>query len=473
MSGPHFNITDRQAQALPTLRKQIFDENDFPAPSGGLINLEPSTIYQICDSFTLNTPLALPSTSRNELRGVFRGVTISYAGTGAMIRSASGSAALSGEMTITDLQVNGNNTNGFADLAGHRLVIYTSRFDDFASLGVLDNSQSLLVRFSVFQNMASGWKVKDAVFCNITQSRHGPNSSSMNSPWVTIVGNTRSSLFTFTQANFTRQAGETVVYVSKDNTNTGTAVSCIGAVGSGFFQKAGTGAITAFADGGTGVTTVTSNGHGLVGGMGTYITGTTSYNGSFIISNVTTNTFDIQTAFVADDATGTWDSDSLDETHPPYRVSDCAGQKDAKNIGSMFATDNTVETTIASSNTWTDINLGGIAASGGNIERWSLQNTTTGELRYDGVEDFTGVLTATITIQPNTGNELQFRVVKNGSSVGLDDIRISYEGAGGDNATLPMVCAVEATNGDLFRFQVNNINNASDPLIKSISVQIQ
>ena len=76
----------------------------------------------------------------------------------------------------------------------------------------------------------------------------------------------------------------------------------------GFSFEAGSGgAITAFADAGSGKVTVTSNGHGLVNGRIVTIKGTTNYNGLFVISGVTTNTFDIVDTWVADDATGTWD----------------------------------------------------------------------------------------------------------------------------------------------------------------------
>jgi hypothetical protein len=66
-----------------------------------------------------------------------------------------------------------------------------------------------------------------------------------------------------------------------------------------------TGTITKFEDNLAGGTTVTSVGHGLVG-TSVYIDETTSYNGQLIISNVTTDTFDISVAFVADDGYGTW-----------------------------------------------------------------------------------------------------------------------------------------------------------------------
>ena len=69
-----------------------------------------------------------------------------------------------------------------------------------------------------------------------------------------------------------------------------------------------TGTITAFADAGGGKVTVTSVGHELETGDKVTILGTTNYNGSFTISGVTANTFDITDGWVADDATGGWTS---------------------------------------------------------------------------------------------------------------------------------------------------------------------
>jgi hypothetical protein len=57
---------------------------------------------------------------------------------------------------------------------------------------------------------------------------------------------------------------------------------------------------------GAGYTTVTATGHGFSNRANVTIAGTANYNGTFIISNVTTNTFDIPVTFVADEgATGT------------------------------------------------------------------------------------------------------------------------------------------------------------------------
>jgi surface protein len=67
-----------------------------------------------------------------------------------------------------------------------------------------------------------------------------------------------------------------------------------------------TGSITAFADAGGGqVTVTTSAAHGLPNGHVMRISGTTNYDGYYVISNVAATTFRITAAFVATE-TGTW-----------------------------------------------------------------------------------------------------------------------------------------------------------------------
>lgn len=68
-----------------------------------------------------------------------------------------------------------------------------------------------------------------------------------------------------------------------------------------------TGSITAFANAGGGKVTVTSNNHGLNDGYKVAITGTTNYNGTYTVSEITDNTFEITETWVSNDATGTFD----------------------------------------------------------------------------------------------------------------------------------------------------------------------
>ena len=71
------------------------------------------------------------------------------------------------------------------------------------------------------------------------------------------------------------------------------------------------GSNTAYADSLTapGVRTlVTSTGHSLANGTANSIVGTTSYNGLHLVSNVLVNSYEIPVVFVADDATGDYQS---------------------------------------------------------------------------------------------------------------------------------------------------------------------
>ena len=80
------------------------------------------------------------------------------------------------------------------------------------------------------------------------------------------------------------------------------------------FEPGDFGSITAFADGSASKSTVTSAAHGLSDGDVVLIYGTTNYNGNFTVSSSTTNTFKINDAYVADDATGTWYNSSVAPT---------------------------------------------------------------------------------------------------------------------------------------------------------------
>jgi surface protein len=63
-------------------------------------------------------------------------------------------------------------------------------------------------------------------------------------------------------------------------------------------------AITSFAATGSN-TRVTSNNHGMIIGSSVNISGTTNYNGDYVVIGVQVNSFDIAKAFVANEATGT------------------------------------------------------------------------------------------------------------------------------------------------------------------------
>ena len=69
---------------------------------------------------------------------------------------------------------------------------------------------------------------------------------------------------------------------------------------------AGVGTISAQANGGSGLVRHTDVGHSLKVDETVEISGTTSYNGVFVVVNVGIDTFDLEQTFVANDATGQW-----------------------------------------------------------------------------------------------------------------------------------------------------------------------
>lgn len=71
------------------------------------------------------------------------------------------------------------------------------------------------------------------------------------------------------------------------------------------YPTGATGTITALADAGGGILTVTSAAHKMAAGQEVIITGTDNNNGTFTILTVATNTFTIRSEFVATD-TGAW-----------------------------------------------------------------------------------------------------------------------------------------------------------------------
>lgn len=180
-----------------------------------------------------------------------------------------------------------------------------------------------------------------------------------------------------------------------------------------------TGSITAYATNGSGGTTVTSSSHGEPDEKLVEITGSTSYNGKFEIFNVLTNSFDIGRAFVADDATGTW-------------------------TAGAFADDD--------------------------IERWQLNDASNGELEYIGQQPFSGEFFAVIASKAVGGaaKRFKFRIVKNS----VDGFAMPNEIKNTITETT-FRKGVTAVQGDVFKLQVANFENAANIIIDTISVGVK
>ena len=162
---------------------------------------------------------------------------------------------------------------------------------------------------------------------------------------------------------------------------------------------------------------------------------------------------------------------SLDETDPRVELTDSTGQKSSMNIGSVIVNGNLVPTDIVTINTWTDLNLGGLAVAGSNIELWDSVDANTGELRYIGLEPFFGQLLAALSIVTVGGaRTYHFRVVKNG--VPLPDGVEAVRQVGTVIGSATLQAPVTAVTNDLLRIQVQNVDNNSDIEIRYLSLSV-
>lgn len=162
---------------------------------------------------------------------------------------------------------------------------------------------------------------------------------------------------------------------------------------------------------------------------------------------------------------------SLDETSPRVEVTASPPQKSSMNIGFVVASGVAVDTVISTIGVFVDLNLDALAVAGSNIELWSVTDTTTGELTYNGLTPFNGTLIAAFTASSQgSAEEFEFRAVKNGS-VMPDDIMAAREIAN-SSASITLIAPVSAEPGDTIRMQVANNDSTTNVEISQLTAQV-
>ena len=144
------------------------------------------------------------------------------------------------------------------------------------------------------------------------------------------------------------------------------------------------------------------------------------------------------------------------------------------NIGSILVKENNIATAITTKDTFVDLNLNASAVEASDIELWTLTNTTTGELRYDGLYtvclNYTGLVAAYST---GGTQRFNFRLLKNGSPLDPpDDVNIPLEIRVTIGSSY-LLWSIVVNPGDLFRMQVENADGTSDITIDTLKVSIK
>ncbi len=197
--------------------------------------------------------------------------------------------------------------------------------------------------------------------------------------------------------------------------------------------------------------------------------------------NVAEDVFNIDASFVGTaqisrvnnvNDTGFFEAGSLDETSPFVTVTASGSQKDSKNIGSVVSIGNTTATDMSGGpSLWVNLNLNTNAVAGSNIELWTLDSTTTGQVSYDGIRPFNGKITASISGTSTGGAQtFEFRVVVNGSPTS-DDVMVARDFNATKGAVM-LLAPIVAANGDTVRIQVQNIDGVSNIIISELSIDI-
>lgn len=155
-----------------------------------------------------------------------------------------------------------------------------------------------------------------------------------------------------------------------------------------------------------------------------------------------------------------FDASGLDETSPNLTVFHNANQKNSFTIGSYVVDGNTTATTFAGNGVFTDFDFNALAIAGSTIERFTLNDTTTGELTYNGIEDFDGEATFVVYCTSTGGAvDFQVRIIKNG--VALPDVFIPTLDIGSETKAFVVSVPIKLETTDTMRPQVLRVSGTS------------
>jgi hypothetical protein len=542
MVSKPIKIDEKAPSGIGSTVTEIFSMSDFPAPVGGVITLT-SGKYVIkksvstSDRFDIGAGAAVTMEIEDS-----RYQNLTYTGTGTLFTV---NGAQSFTLLLTNFICTGagsqfldmQNTGVFSWQSGGLIMSGAS-----ATIGTISDTTTTAIRDILMFSYTNGIEIErptNLILDEIIFQGAGSSSDAI----VKIMGCLVSLARLSSNVIFT-DSGESAFYIDPVICNS-VAIDGTGLVGAGdFFQPGTTGAITSFADNSTSATAATvsdsggqalftSTAHGLVVGEGVDHTTFTeaSYNGSFVVTAVTANTYEVGLDFVSTDSglfattttqvnstahglangqtlsvfdtinfgnggytifnaqtnsfeitlgkafpsteTGTWDTGSLTEKSKYVHAADNGAQKDSVLRGSAVVGGNTTATTISVANTYYDLNLNSLMVEGSDIELWTLTNSTTGEMRYDGLNrvnvEYGGLICAS---SAGASNVFSFRLLKNGVTLSSPDNVDIQTDLTAEVFSMPLSWSVTIDPGDKLRLNVANTEGISNVVIEIYKIRI-
>jgi len=313
----------------------VDDIDKLPEPTAGVVVLESGSdidiTYEIVDNQITGLPpvfvdpLLVADGKNVVLQAPRTNHPIIYTGTGAFIRSNNHNFFIQKDIIFS------TPTAVLYDLKGtpgQSIVFINNMFYSGLGLGSFGILSQLFIDSGTILDWTTGFSIKNVSAVTYINSLSA-NSPSGSGPLLTISGEDVDQVVIGAN-NPLSLPGQSFVQISPDVSDN--AIINIGdntfnsVFGGDFFatgiedtiisaaDNSETGSILSFAANGIGVTTVTTTAVlpvSIVDTRKLTISVSTSYNDTFDIFNVSSSSFDIAVAFVADDATGTWDFNSV------------------------------------------------------------------------------------------------------------------------------------------------------------------
>lgn len=404
--------------------------------------------------------------------------TLSYSGAGVMFQGT-----FTGTFSIDSGLIVGDGLNNVWDVVGNGistsniLVADKITFLNFNGIGKIDNIGGVNYRSIQHANCGVGFVFKDIPLLQLDNVPIN-NAVTSNSPRVVLDG-------TFISVRLgglalTVQSGESFLQISKNITLTGSFIISNNQFSTGlggeFLATAKTGTTTAFADNGSGGTTVTSASHGLTIEQVVEITG--SGVGAYDtihqdIFNVTSNTFDIPVAFVSNPATGTFDTgdsnDFLDKN--TFQFKDNGTQIDTNELA-KYNSVNSISVTITAVNT--PVGVIGVVGDWASVivRRFELQaaGDPAGSVQYTGDKFLTFKVSARIAADVVGGTAVKMTGYITVNGVTQTDSAFSIEQA--REATLNPEDIFNLSTGDYIGVAVENNDSTANIDVSFVNINI-
>ena len=465
-------IDGQTASRRSTELVEIFQMSDFPTPAGGVITL-PTGKYSIRSSLTTSDRFAVGAgqTVIFEFEN-HRSSQITYTGTGTLF-TVTGATRF--DMSNTNFMLTGagasliNITGGGNCIISQITAVFTNTGTSIGSLTDVVQFQLRTANMFGFVDGISLTRVSAFQLTQMFMQSAGTGSGVIFGVYesVGLAGN-------ISDAVVVPGASESAIFIDP-TVEVEIRVLVISDLGvNGFFKPATTsGVIASIAQIDASTIEITDVAHGLSNGDRISIFGTIDYDAGYMVANKTNDTFEVSATWV-DSQTGTWDDASLNALSKYVHAENNGEERNSVSAGEVLVSGNATPTTITLTTTFYDLNLNASAVESAAMARFTLTNSTTGEVRYDGLNpvlvEVAGLLAAS---SAGAANRFNFRLLLNGSPL-----------AAPDNVDVPIDVAAALTSaplhwdlymdpGDKVRLQVENADGTTNLTIDTLKFSVR